>query len=202
MEGGRAAHRMVEVVPAPGQLEAGDRGVHGGLPRPADSPATTAVVTQRRSVARSSDHRDEPALHAHPRLRNGWDDPRERRPDRRGVIDPIGFCFPHYFILPTYSSASSYRIRPLGPEQTLFEIWSLTRYPGDRSLGEPTPPEPLAPDDPSWPTIPVQDFSNLPRQQKGLHAKGFDFMRLSTQIEGLISNFDRVVDAFLAGLPY
>jgi hypothetical protein len=122
--------------------------------------------------------------------------------DRRGVIDPIGFCFPHYFILPTYSSASSYRIRPLGPEQTLFEIWSLTRYPGDRSLGKPTPPEPLAPDDPSWPTIPAQDFSNLPRQQKGLHAKGFDFMRLSTEIEGLISNFERVIDGFLAGLPY
>ena len=35
--------------------------------------------------------------------------------DRRGVIDPIGFCFPHYFLLPQYSSASSYRIRPLGP---------------------------------------------------------------------------------------
>jgi hypothetical protein len=122
--------------------------------------------------------------------------------DRRGVIDPIGFCFPHYFILPTYSSASSYRIRPLGPEKTLFEIWSLTRYPGDRSLGKPTAPQPLAPDDPSWPTIPAQDFSNLPRQQKGLHAKGFDYMRLSTEIEGLISNFERVIDGFLAGLPY
>lgn len=122
--------------------------------------------------------------------------------DRRGVMDPIAFCFPHYFLLPTYSSASSYRIRPLGPEETLFEIWSLTRYPGDRSPGKPTPPEPLAPDDPSWPAIPAQDFSNLPRQQKGLHARGFDFMRLSTGIEGLISNFERVVDAFLAGVPY
>ena len=121
--------------------------------------------------------------------------------DRRGVIDPIGFCFPHYFLLPQYSSASSYRIRPLGPEETLFEIWSLTRYPGDRSPGRPTAPEPLAPDDPSWPTIPAQDFSNLPRQQKGLHAKGFDYMRLSTEIEGLISNFERVVDGFLAGVP-
>jgi len=27
-------------------------------------------------------------------------------------------------------------------------------------------------------------------------------MRLSDQIEGLISNFERVVDGFLAGLPY
>jgi hypothetical protein len=50
--------------------------------------------------------------------------------------------------------------------------------------------------------IPAQDFSNLPRQQKGLHARGFEYMRLSDQIEGLISNFERVVDGFLAGLPY
>jgi hypothetical protein len=27
-------------------------------------------------------------------------------------------------------------------------------------------------------------------------------MRLSNQVEGLISNFERVVDGFLAGLPY
>ena len=52
---------------------------------------------------------------------------------RRGITDAIGFAFPHHFILPTYSSASSYRIRPLGPEETLFEIWSLTRMPGDLS---------------------------------------------------------------------
>ena len=121
---------------------------------------------------------------------------------RRGITDAIGFCFPHHFILPTYSSASSYRIRPLGPEETLFEIWSLTRFPSDLSAGKPTPPDPMAPDDPRWPPIPAQDFSNLPRQQKGLHSKGFEFMRLSNQIEGLISNFERIVDGFLAGLPY
>jgi phenylpropionate dioxygenase-like ring-hydroxylating dioxygenase large terminal subunit len=122
--------------------------------------------------------------------------------DRRKVIDAIRFGFPHYFLLPQFSSASSYRIRPLGPEQTLFEIWSLTRYPDDQSQGRPVAPEPMAPDDPSWPMIPAQDFSNLPKQQKGLHAKGFEFMRLSTEIEGLISNFERVIDGFLAGLPY
>ncbi|HEY7053511.1 MAG TPA: SRPBCC family protein, partial [Mycobacterium sp.] len=121
---------------------------------------------------------------------------------RRGVTDAIGFCFPHYFILPTYSSAASYRIRPLGPEETLFEVWSLTRFPNDRAPGKPTPPQPLPPDDPSWPTIPAQDFSNLPRQQKGLHNKGFEYMRLSSEIEGLISNFERVIDGFLAGVPY
>ena len=50
--------------------------------------------------------------------------------------------------------------------------------------------------------IPAQDFSNLPKQQKGLHAKGFEYMRLSDRIEGLISNFERVIDGFLAGVPY
>ena len=121
---------------------------------------------------------------------------------RRGIVDAINFCFPNYFLLPQYSSASSYRIRPLGPEETLFEIWSLTRIPPDQPTDRPTTPEPMAPDDPRWPPIPAQDFSNLPRQQKGLRSKGFEYMRLSSRIEGLISNFERVVDGFLAGLPY
>jgi len=39
-----------------------------------------------------------------------------------------------------YSSASSYRFRPLGPEETLMEIWSLTRV----AEGE-EPPTPKVP---------------------------------------------------------
>src|SRR6476646_7125119 len=73
MEGGCVAHRVVEVVPAPGQLEAGDRSLHGGIPRPADPPATTAVVTHQGSIVRARHHRDEPALHADPWLRDGRD---------------------------------------------------------------------------------------------------------------------------------
>ena len=52
------------------------------------------------------------------------------------------------------------------------------------------------------PPIPTQDFSNLPRQQRGLHAKSFEYMRLSEGIEGGVANFERIVDGFLAGLPY
>ena len=121
---------------------------------------------------------------------------------RRGITDAIGFAFPHYFLLPTYGSASSYRIRPLGPEECLFELWSLTRYPEGETPPPIKTPTPWEYNDPRWPPIPTQDFSNLPRQQKGLHTKGFEFMRLSNQAEGLISNFERVVDGFLAGLPY
>jgi hypothetical protein len=119
-----------------------------------------------------------------------------------GVNEPMGYGFPHYFVLPMYSSASSYRFRPLGPEETLMEIWSLTRFPEGEERERPTPPEPWECDDPRWPPIPRQDFSNLPRQQKGLHAKGFEYMRLSEHMEGHISNFHRTIDGFLDGLPY
>jgi phenylpropionate dioxygenase-like ring-hydroxylating dioxygenase large terminal subunit len=137
--------------------------------------------------------------------------------DAQGINEPFGYCFPHFVILPMYSSASSYRFRPLGPEETLMEIWSLGRLPEDhlpedhlaedhlpegRRPAKPTPPEVWECDDPRWPAIPAQDFSNLPRQQQGLHAKGFEYMRLSAEVEGHISNFERIVDGFLSGLPY
>jgi Ring hydroxylating alpha subunit (catalytic domain) len=101
-----------------------------------------------------------------------------------------------------YSSASSYRFRPLGPEETLMEIWSLTRFPEGEQRPRPTPPEAWECDDPRWPPIPAQDFSNLPRQQRGLHARSFEYLRLSEQMEGHISNFHRTLDRFLAGSPY
>ncbi len=122
--------------------------------------------------------------------------------EARGLNEPMGYVFPHYFVLPMYSSASSYRFRPLGPEETLMEIWSLTRYPEGQEPAKPTPPERWECDDPRWPPIPAQDFSNLPRQQRGLHAQGFDYMRLSERNEGHLSNFERTIDGFLAGLAY
>jgi phenylpropionate dioxygenase-like ring-hydroxylating dioxygenase large terminal subunit len=118
----------------------------------------------------------------------------------KGIGETMYYCFPHYFVLPMYSSASSYRFRPLGPEETLMEIWSLTRYPKGQEPGPPEPPEVWEYDDPRVPPIPTQDFSNLPRQQKGLHNKSFEFMRLSAGIEGGIANFERTLDGFLAGL--
>jgi nitrite reductase/ring-hydroxylating ferredoxin subunit len=118
-----------------------------------------------------------------------------------GQNQPMGYCFPHFFVLPMYSSASSYRFRPLGPEECLMEIWSLTRFPDGDEPGRLPVPEPWAHDDPRVPPIPVQDFSNLPRQQQGLRTRGFEYMRLSEQIEGHISNYHRLIDGYLAGLP-
>ena len=118
------------------------------------------------------------------------------------MAEPMGYCFPHYFILPMYSSASSYRFRPLGPEETMMEIWSLTRIAEGEARPKPTPPELWECDDERWPPIPAQDFSNLPKQQRGLHSKGFEFMRFSERAEGHLSNFERTIDGFLAGRSY
>lgn len=117
-----------------------------------------------------------------------------------GQNEPMGYCFPHFFVLPMYSSASSYRFRPLGPEETLMEIWSLTRFPQGADPAPLPVPEVWAHDDPRVPPIPEQDFSNLPRQQQGLRTRGFEYMRLSGQIEGHISNYHRLIDGYLAGL--
>ena len=132
----------------------------------------------------------------------GHDVPDLNQLEAEGIAEPMGYCFPHYFVLPMYSSASSYRFRPLGPEETLMEIWSLTRFAEGAEPGRPVAPEMWESDDPRWPPIPAQDFSNLPRQQRGLHAKGFEFMRLSERAEGHLSNLERTIDGFLVGLPY
>jgi carnitine monooxygenase subunit len=112
----------------------------------------------------------------------------------------VEFMFPHYFLLPMYSAMSSYRVRPLSAESCLFEIWSLALYPEDEVRERPIAPRPRAHDDQGFPEIPRQDYSNLPRQQRGLHARGFEEMRLSSRVEGMISNYQRLIDGYLAGI--
>lgn len=112
----------------------------------------------------------------------------------------VQFLFPHYFMLPMFGNMSAYRIRPLTAETCLFEIWSLVLYPEDEVRERPTAPIPKSHDDPTFPPIPQQDYSNLPLQQEGLHTKGFEYMRLSNRVEGMISNYQRVIDGFLGGI--
>jgi hypothetical protein len=110
----------------------------------------------------------------------------------------VEYIFPNYFLLPMFSGMSSYRVRPLTEETCLFEIWSLAHFPEDEERPVPQTPVPTSHDDPGYPEIPRQDYANLPLQQLGLHAQGFDYMRLSPQIEGMISNYQRLIDGFLA----
>lgn len=110
---------------------------------------------------------------------------------------PVNYCFPNFFLLPQYANMASYRVRPLGPEECLFEIWGLEFFPPQASPPRLSTPVPMKFDDPRIPTIPLQDFSNIPAQQYGLHAAGFEYMRLAGKVEGVISNYQRLIDGYL-----
>jgi nitrite reductase/ring-hydroxylating ferredoxin subunit len=113
----------------------------------------------------------------------------------------VFFIFPNYFVLPQYGNALIYRSRPNGtdPESCLFELWSVSIAPDGAEPPRPTRLGPFRPDDTSaWPTIPLQDFSNIERQQRGIHTLGFDRMRLSERYEGGIVNMHRELDSYLS----
>jgi carnitine monooxygenase subunit len=110
----------------------------------------------------------------------------------------VEFMFPHYFLLPMMGAMSSYRIRPLTPETCFFEIWSLVIRPDDEPYETPTEPTILPYDSQEFPEIPRQDYYNLPLQQLGLH--DLEHLRLATKHEGMISNYQRLVDGYLAGI--
>ena len=110
----------------------------------------------------------------------------------------VEFMFPHYFLLPMMGAMSSYRIRPLTPETCFFEIWSLVIRPEGEDYPTPLEPTIIPHDSDKFPEIPRQDYSNLPIQQLGLH--DLQFMRLASKHEGMISNYQRLVDGYLAGI--
>ena len=110
----------------------------------------------------------------------------------------VEFMFPHFFLLPMMGAMSSYRIRPLTPETCFFEIWSLVIRPEDEAYDTPLEPTIIPYDSDKFPEIPRQDYYNLPLQQLGLH--DLQHLRLASQHEGMISNYQRLVDGYLARL--
>lgn len=114
----------------------------------------------------------------------------------------VEFMFPHFFLLPVMRAMASYRIRPLTPETCLFEIWNLVPK-AEGEVTEPLKGPTMLPyDSQDFPEIPRQDYANLPLQQQGLH--NLDFMRIGTSLgkggEGMISNYQRLIDGYLSGL--
>jgi phenylpropionate dioxygenase-like ring-hydroxylating dioxygenase large terminal subunit len=110
------------------------------------------------------------------------------------------FLFPNFFVLPQYGNALSYRCRPYNddPEWCRFEVWSLTLYPEGEEPGRAELKGRFAQDDETnWGLIPRQDFSNMERQQRGLHSDSFQAMRLATEWEGAITNLHREVDRYI-----
>ncbi len=111
------------------------------------------------------------------------------------------FLFPNFMMLPMWANALSYRSRPYrdDPEWCRFEVWSLETYPaGDEPEGQPLVERYAKDDAEHWGLIPRQDFSNIERQQRGLHTRNFQAMRLATEWDSLITNMHRELDRYLA----
>ena len=86
-----------------------------------------------------------------------------------------------YFESRGHGNALAYRIRPYynDPERCRFEVWSLTTWPESYPETRATLKGRFDKDDKqNWPLIPIQDFSNIERQQKGLHVLGYQGHRL------------------------
>ena len=119
---------------------------------------------------------------------------------RKSSSTAVEFMFPHYFLLPMFAAMSSYRIRPLTPETCLFEIWSLVIRPEGEELRHADRSRR------SCPTIrrTSRKFRGRTirtcRSSSSACTKAFEEMRLSREWEGLISNYQRLIDGYLAGL--
>jgi nitrite reductase/ring-hydroxylating ferredoxin subunit len=112
------------------------------------------------------------------------------------------YLFPNFFFLPMYSNSLSYRARPYNddPEMCRFEVWSLTMPAAGEEPGRARLKGRYALDDAdNWGLIPRQDFSNMERQQRGLHSRSFQENRLASKSECAISNMHAEVDRYLAG---
>ncbi|HWE57276.1 MAG TPA: aromatic ring-hydroxylating dioxygenase subunit alpha [Acidimicrobiales bacterium] len=113
----------------------------------------------------------------------------------------VFFVFPNYFVLPQYGNALTYRFRPVAgePEKTLLELWSISIPEPGAARPRPAMEGPYAPDDDRhWPEIPLQDFDNITRQQKGVHNRTFGSTRISHVYEVGIANLHREIDRYLA----
>ena len=112
------------------------------------------------------------------------------------------FMFPNYFVLPQYGNALVYRVRPERRRPRVVPVRAVVAHHpgrGRRSRRGPCVQGPYAPDDTDhWPRIPLQDFSNIGRQQRGVHSRGFEGLRLSHTYEAGIANMHRELDRYLA----
>lgn len=112
------------------------------------------------------------------------------------------FLFPNYFVLPMFGNALCYRIRPYNddPERCRFEVYSLKMYPEGEEPGRARLSGRFAIDDAdNWGLIPRQDFSNMERQQRGVHSRAHQGHRLAIEWERAISNMHEELDRYLDG---
>ncbi len=122
------------------------------------------------------------------------------RPETAVMWGGMIFVFPNLLILPNLGNAMIYRVRPdsMNPDSCIFEIWSTRSYGAAETVpraevipvSDPTDPEQLL-------LIPRQDFSNIPRVQRGVHSRGCRQVWLASHNEKIIMGMHRELDRYL-----
>lgn len=121
----------------------------------------------------------------------------------REVLDQWGgeiFVFPNLLILPQAGNAMMYRIRPNGddPNSCIFEIFSTKTRPADEAIPRAVVEQMTDASDPAqFLQIPRQDFSNIPRIQRGLRTGGLKQIWLAGYFEQMILNLHQEIDRFI-----
>ena len=130
----------------------------------------------------------------------------EQRPmpkPEREVLDMWGgevFIFPNLMVLPQAGNAMMYRVRPHGfdPNSCIFEIYSTKTWPADQAIPRAVVQTMTDASDPAqFLQIPRQDFSNMPRMQKGLQTSGCKQIWLASYYEMMILNLHQEMDRYL-----
>jgi phenylpropionate dioxygenase-like ring-hydroxylating dioxygenase large terminal subunit len=124
------------------------------------------------------------------------------KPERE-VLDMWGgeiFIFPNLMVLPQAGNAMMYRVRPNGfdPNSCVFEIYSTKTYPAKQAIPRAVVQKMTDASDPEqFLQIPRQDFSNIPRMQKGLLTNGCKQIWLASYYEMMILNLHQEMDRYL-----
>jgi phenylpropionate dioxygenase-like ring-hydroxylating dioxygenase large terminal subunit len=110
------------------------------------------------------------------------------------------FVFPHFFCLPTLGNCLAYRARPnvLDPDSTLFDIWSLSLFPGGEKPAYATQRVDWR-DAAAVGRVLAQDFANLAEVAAGMRSRSFRGLRLNGRQEIGILNMHREIDRYLRG---
>ena len=124
-------------------------------------------------------------------------------PLEREVMDQWGgeiFIFPNLMVLPQAGNTMMYRVRPDGfdPDSCVFEIYSAKTYPVAESVPRAVVQKMTDTNDPEqFLRIPRQDFSNIPRIQRGLQTSGCKQILLAEYYEKMILNMHQELDRYL-----
>ena len=180
-----------------GMVHANDVRIAEGLrdiELPADPALAMATWNRTLNDAVVRWHRD--AGHDIPDL-NELDAPGHQRAD--GLP-----CFPHYFVLPMYSSAS---VLPLPPARTGGDAdGDLVARRGSPRASEPARPDAARGVGARRPAVAADPRAGLLEPARGSRRactrRASSTCACPSGLEGHISNFERTIDGFLAGLPY